>query len=127
MKSASPFLFNVLMRGNWSAEGDSHSRTPHSLHPPCFVTIESECSSTLDAIRDLNENKSNAVRDIYGSLPFLLCHVSKSVTNSDRLRQVPARAVTSARKASSKKMSQSFLTGHEGRVFEYDPATKLQN
>jgi len=49
------------------------------------------------------------------------------MTNSDGLRQVPARAVTSARKATSKKMSQSFLTGREGRVFEYDPATKLQN
>jgi hypothetical protein len=117
LKSASPFLLNLLKRGNWSAEDDGHPRTPCSLQPPCFVTIESECSSTLDAFRDLNENYSNAFRDIYWRPPSLLCHVSRSVTNSDGLRQVPARAVTSARKASSKKMSQSFLNGHEGRVF----------
>ena len=99
---------NLLMRENWSAEDDGHPRTPCSLQPPCFVTIESECSSTLDPFRDLNENHSNAVRDIYWSPPFLLCHVSRSVRNSHGLQQVPARAVTSARKASSKKMSQRF-------------------
>jgi hypothetical protein len=124
LKNVSPFLFNLLMRENWSAEDDGHPRTPCSLQPPCFVTIDSECCSTLDAFRGLNENNSNAVRDICWSPPFLLCHVSRSVTNSDVLRQVPARAVTSTRKASSKKMSQSFFNWARRPGFWVRPRNK---
>jgi hypothetical protein len=120
LKGASQFLFNLLMWGNWSAEGDSHPMTPCSLHPPCFVTLESECSSTMDAFRDLNENNSN----VFGAL-CSCCVTSldqwRTMTNCGKCQWEPWHLHG---RLARRKWAR---VGHEGRVFEYDPATKYQN